>query len=120
MFNELKILFSPLTWKQKKLLLSINRKTLSTFSVCHTYYCRNVFGNRFDTMETCEKKLLRNIILGKEKKRYLFVITYEYGNLLIDFDRLTNTITNVVNRRGYYPFDINECSKMWLEKYLKI
>jgi len=120
MLNELKILFSPLTWKQKKLMLSVDRKTFSIFQKVHLSYCRNVFGNRFDTEETCTKKLLRNVILGKEKKRYLFVITYEYGNLLIDFDRLTNTIINVVNRKGYYPFDINECSKMWLEKYLKI
>lgn len=120
MFKELKIIFSPLTWKQKKLLISINVENLNLFDKVFNYYVRNVAGNRFDTKETCEKKLLRNIILGKEKKRYLFVITYEYGNLLIDFDRLTNTIVNVVNRKGYYLFNVDEYKKMWLEKYLKI
>jgi len=121
MFEKIKIMVSPLTRGQKKLLMSIDRENLCVPDKVHNYYVRNVRNNRFDTMETCKSKLIRNIILGEEIERDIFVVKYQYGNLSIRYDRLTNTINNVVNRVGYYEFNnCNPKAKEWLERFLHI
>ena len=124
MFRNLKILFSPLSRSQKRLLFSINTDDISVFNKVYTYYLLKVRNNEFDTKETCRKKLLRNIILGKNLGTEIFSTTYQYGNLLIKYNVLNNVITDIDNRKGYYHFDEKDVKyikrKEWLNRFLDI
>lgn len=124
MFRNLKILFSPLSKSQKKLLFSIDVDDISVFNKVYTTYLLKVKNNEFDTKETCRKKLLRNMILGDDMGTKIFSTTYEYGNLLIKYNMLNNVITDIDNRKGYYHFDEKDVMyikrKEWLNRFLDI
>jgi hypothetical protein len=120
MFDKLKLLFSPLTKEERKLLKKIKSATIN--KKVYTYYKNSIKNNENDTKEQARKKLIRNIVLAKKvdkiengnKNLFLF------GNLNILYLEKTNEIVWLENKIGSFHFRVNHRKKNWLNKYLGI
>jgi len=81
-------------------------------------YKMHVKNNTHDSKDIVIKKLVRNMILGNlvdYDTEYNEI--FEYGNMLIKYNRKSKIIVDILNRKGIYKFDIDMKKKQWIDCY---
>ena len=113
--------FGKLTKEERELLKELQGYGLSD-RVCD-YYKNNVKNNKNDSYATIKKKIIRNIVLGKEapkdtkneNKRMFY-----YGNLSVQINVLEKEIVWIKNYHNHSTWEVDKEKKQYIEKLLKI